>query len=199
MFKVLGKGVVSGLILVVVATIMLPGMFKLLESKPEAVADGEQRQSFSDLLEPEKSIGFGLVIDKLGIDSKVVANVDADSKEEYEKALAEGVAHVKGTYLPGNGGGVTIFAHSTDDQRVAEDRNAVFYKLDELNKGDQISLRYLGEEYQYEVYRSWVTVKDDVGVFKRIKNGERLFLMTCTPRGTTEKRLIVEAKLVDSQ
>lgn len=198
MFKVLGKGVISGLILVIVATVMLPSMFKLLESKPEVIADGEKKVSFSDLLQP-KNGNFNLEIDKLGVNSAIVANVDPSEKLEYEEALENGVAHAKGTYLPGVGGGVTIFAHSTDDDAVAQAQNAVFYRLDELKKGDKIQVSYLDKEYEYEVYRSWVTVKDDVGMFKKIKNGERLFLMTCTPRGTTDKRLIVEAKLVDSR
>lgn len=195
MFKVLGKGVISGFILVAAATIMLPSMFKLLESKPEASADEEVKVSFSDLLKFQEKDSFSIKIDKLGVSSKIVSNVDSSNEDEYLEALTKGVAHAKGTYLPGVGGGVTLFSHSTDDDGVARDRKAVFYKLDELKKDDLITISYLGEEYQYEVYRSWVTVKDDVGMFKRIKNGERLFLVTCTPRGTTDKRLIVEAKL----
>ncbi|MFC1627443.1 sortase [Patescibacteria group bacterium] len=202
MIKTLGKGVVSGLLLVIATVVLLPMMFKLMENKTQASAEGEVFVSFQDLLRVEEEgkrlvdvdSFFGLKIPKIEASSEIISNVDASNKQEYIEALGRGIAHVKGTYFPGSGGSTTVFAHSTGDP--ARTGQAAFYRLDELKRGDEIEVWYMGEKYVYKVYRTWVAPRDDVGVFKRIKNGDRLFLVTCTPRGTTEKRLIVEAKLL---
>jgi len=72
--------------------------------------------------------------------------------------------------------------------------NAVFYRLDELAPGDEIIVWFLGEKKLYRVTGSKILPPNNVEAFKAEKNGEKLYLVTCTPRGTTKNRLIVEAK-----
>jgi len=92
------------------------------------------------------------------------------------------------------GGAVTLFAHSTDMEVNVAMYNAVFYRLDELVPGDEIIVWFLGEKKVYRVTGSKILPPSNVEVFKAEKNGEKLYLVTCTPRGTTRNRLIVEAE-----
>lgn len=200
MYKVLGRGVGLGFLLVILTVMLLPAALKWSESRSEVKGSEGMRIGFEELLKmevgeqaaEESTRFFRLEIPKIGVETPVVINVDAANEAEYLEALKQGVAHVKGTYLPGMGGGVTLFAHSIDDERMAGQHKAAFYRLDELERNDEVQVWYMGEKLTYKVYRTWVAKADDVGVFKRIKNGERLFLVTCTPRETLEKRLIVE-------
>ncbi len=94
---------------------------------------------------------FGLLIPKIGVNVKVFANVDATSPKEYLPILAQGVAQAKGSFLPGEGGNVFIFAHSTDTPLNANRYNAVFYLLNKLEKDDEIFIYYQQEKYVYKV------------------------------------------------
>ena len=157
--------------------------------------------TFSDLLrvtadeavEITEATYFTIDIPKISAKAKVAPNVSSIDKFEYEQALSQGVAHSQGTYLPGMNGAVTLFAHSTDFEANVGRYNAVFYRLDELVKGDQITIWYLGKKYDYSVVGSQVVTPDDVSVFTSQTGEEKLYLVTCTPKGTTENRLIVEA------
>ncbi len=199
-----GRGLVLGAMLVVLTTGFLPLVLGRQEAKRRLEQLKNQQITFSDLLriEADKSSQvteatyFMIEVPKIGAKAKVIANVDSGNKKEYRKALKEGVAHAAGTYLPGMGGGVTLFAHSTDISVNVGRYNAVFYRLDELKEGDQIVIWFLGERRVYRVVGSKIVGPSEVGVFEADKGGERLFLVTCTPRGTTINRLIVEAQLL---
>ncbi|MEA3355633.1 MAG: sortase [Patescibacteria group bacterium] len=198
-----GKGLVLGSLMIIISMGILPLIIGREEARQRLKELKLSQITFSDLLKINandqtkitSSTYFMIDIPKLGALSKVVANVDAGNKKEYEKALKNGIAHVKGTMLPGMGGGITLFAHSTDILANVGRFNAIFYKLDELEKGDEIVVWFLGEKYVYRVVGSQVVEADNVEVFKENKDGEKLFLVTCTPRGTTQRRLIVEADL----
>lgn len=183
--------------MVLLTTFTLP---YVLKSEPEPLV----QITFTDLLRvaadeaPQfnEASFFSLEIAKIGASSRIIPNVDAADSFAYGQALTKGVAHAAGTYLPGMGGAVTLFAHSTDFAANVDRYNAVFYRLDELVPGDIVSLWYLGRKYDYRVSGSRVTVPQDVSVFKSLPGAEKLFLVTCTPRGTTQNRLIVAAELI---
>ena len=176
MFKVLGKGVVSGFIIVALTVILLPFVLDKSLVKAEGAKGDEKKVGFKELAQIEMGDpGYSLQIPKIAVNTSVVANVATDNQEVYTQALKNGVAHAKGTYLPGMDGGVTMFAHSIDVPEMAQDYGAVFYRLDELARGDKVIIWFEGEKFEYQVYRSWITDGSDTGVFKRIKNGERLF------------------------
>ena len=192
-----GRGLFLGALLVLITTVALP---ILLKSKPTPLT----QITFSDLLRidadqaPEitEATFFTIDIPKIGAKSRVIPNVDAADKFEYGQALAQGVAHASGTFLPGMNGSVTLFAHSTDFSANVDRFNAVFYRLDELNPGDTLTVWYLGKKYDYRVVKTRVTSPTDTEVFKSQTGPAKLYLVTCTPRGTTKNRLIVEAELI---
>ena len=56
---------------------------------------------------------FGIMIPKIGVNAKVVSNVDPFNSLEYLSLLTKGVAHAKGTAYPGSIGNVFLFSHSS--------------------------------------------------------------------------------------
>ena len=134
---------------------------------------------------------FGLKIDKLDILVPIVKEVDGDDKTAYNEALKGGVAHYKGTALPGEGNNVFIFGHSSAE--VKTDYAKTFAKLNDLEKGDEIIVYYQNNEHKYKVKNKEIVEATDLSVLKKSKE-EILTLMTCWPIGTKDKRLIIRAE-----
>ncbi len=140
------------------------------------------------------NIDFSLVIDKIGASSAIVPQVDPIDSRVYQVALKSGIAHAKGTGLPGQGRNIFLFAHSSADLLTAERYNSVFYLMHHLGVGDQIRVWYRGVEYIYAVDQKLIVSPTEIKYLKDEGMGETLTLMTCWPAGTTLKRLIVIAK-----
>jgi len=137
---------------------------------------------------------FGLVIPKIDVNVKVFANVDAQNPKEYLPLLAQGVAHAKGSLLPGQEGNVFIFAHSTDTSLNASRYNAVFYLLNKLEKEDEILVYYQQQKYTYKVVEKKIVSPEKLNDYLKTLKGKTLTLQTCYPPGTTINRLLVVAK-----
>lgn len=197
-----GRGILLGSVLVLLTTILLPFSLGKQQNYQRLKELANNQITFNDLLRLNAAETikvtplsyFSLEIPKIEAKAQVTANVNSGDKKEYQSVLKQGVAHAAGTYLPGMGGSVTLFAHSTDIEANVSWYNAVFYRLDELVKGDEIIVWFLGQKQVYKVIGSRITGPNDVGMFRAEKNGEKLYLVTCTPRGTTKNRLIVEAE-----
>lgn len=141
---------------------------------------------------------FGVVIPKIGANARVIANVDAGNYNDYLTALKYGVAHARGTVLPGQVGNSFLFAHSVGNFWEVNQWNAVFYLLRELTPGDEVDLFYQGKRYIYIVYDKKVVEPTDVGYLNTQANFAMLTMQTCWPPGTTVKRLLVFARLKNS-
>ena len=144
---------------------------------------------------------FSLVIPKINAQANVIANVNPASETEYTQALSKGVAHAQGTFFPGQGSTVFLFAHSTNQPFNVARYNAVFYLLDKLTAGDAILVYFADRRYIYQVTETKI-VKPDATSYLTIPNstpeegGELLILQTCSPPGTSWNRLLVLAKPV---
>lgn len=162
--------------------------------------NGNPTQGFGDLkIEGEVIIpvatDFGIVIEKINANSKVIANVDPANEAAYIQALTKGVAHASGTNLPGEEGNIYLFSHSTDAPWNVIRYNAVFYLLRELEAGDRIILFYQDRRFDYIVFDKAVVGPQDVSFLTNKYDQSVLTLQTCDPPGTILNRLIVRAKL----
>jgi sortase A len=137
---------------------------------------------------------FSIVIPKIRVNTKVIKNVDPFDSKIYQKALTQGVAHAKGSGLPGFPGNTFIFAHSATDWAQANQYNAVFYLTNKLETGDEIIIYYEGSRYQYTVTEKKIVSGTDINYLSNNLNTKTLTLMTCWPPGTTLKRLIIIAQ-----
>lgn len=142
------------------------------------------------------STEFGIVIEKLGVNAPIVANVSPNSSEAYFEALKYGVAHAGGTAFPGQTGNSYLFAHSALDFWNFGKYATVFTLLHQLKPEDKIVVFYKEERFDYEVID--LKIVSGFNTIPLVKNyGEPILtLQTCNPPGTALNRLIVTARLV---
>lgn len=152
-------------------------------------------QTLKNVVSPQEKITkeFTLTIPSLKISSPVIANVDSTKGDSYLTILENGVAHFKGTRMPGDGGNVFIYGHSSYYSWKPGNYKEIFKTLKDIKKGDQIVVTYGGKKYIYYTTETKVVDPKDISVLKQTSE-EQLTLMTCDPPGTVSKRLIVIAK-----
>ncbi len=123
----------------------------------------------------------------------IVLNVDPWNDREYTDKLKNGVAHTKGTALPGQDGGTYLFAHSSDMPWNITRYNTAFFKLNQLTVGDTITIYHGDTPYIYSVTDTKEIWPTEVEYLTNRKAD--LTLQTCTPIGTDLKRLLIFATL----
>lgn len=142
-----------------------------------------------------KSAQFSVEIPSIQVFSKVIDNVDPFNQTEYIEKLKDGVAHAKGTSLPGEKGTMYLFAHSSDVPWRITRYNTAFFKLGQVENGDVIIVRRDGKEYKYKVFDEKTVWPDQIQYLTK-PQGDILILQTCAPVGTSLMRLLVFAKPV---
>lgn len=140
---------------------------------------------------------FGIVIPKIGANAPVIANVNPYDSNVYQRQLAKGVAHAQGTGLPTEDETMFLFAHSSGDVLMAQRYNSVFYLLNKMEADDTITIYYEGEPINYRVTKTQEVAPNAVDYLANVPDTD-LVLMTCTPPGTTWRRLLVMAQKTDS-
>ena len=105
--------------------------------------------------------------------------------------LRDGPGHMPNTPLPGSIGNSAIAGHRTT-------YGAPFSRLDELELGDLIQITTKAGYFEYEVTRSRVVAPTQVDVVRNTPGVATLTLITCHPRFSSTKRLIVSARLSKS-
>src|SRR3989344_28822 len=147
-----------------------------------------------DLIKPV-STDFGLVIEKINANAKIIPQIDPGVEAEYTKALKEGIAEAKGSTEPGEAGNLFLFSHSTDAPWNIARYNAIFYLLRELVPGDRVIVFYKGRRFDYIVFDKTTSKPSDITFLTNRYDKPVLTLQTCDPPGTLINRLIVRAKL----
>ena len=155
--------------------------------------------SLGDLLGPiNETQAFSVTIPKISASSVVIPNVDPADPKIYLDALKKGIAHALGTGLPGVKSDINrtiyLFAHSTSAPSLVAQYNAQFYLLNKMEIGDEINLTFWAKNYKYRVTEIKITDPSDVSFLTPQTAKEILVLATCTPPGTTWKRLLVIAE-----
>jgi sortase A len=188
-FKIVGLALIVGGLLLV-GLIYSPVIRE--ETKYRLTTVKSSFQESKEIIAVDKE--FGLVIPKIAVNVKVFANVDANNPKEYLPLLAQGVAHAKGSLLPGQEGNVFIFAHSTNTPLNATRYNAVFYLLNKLEKEDEILIYYQQQKYTYKVMEKKIISPEKLNDYLKTLKGKTLTLQTCYPPGTTINRLLIIAQ-----
>lgn len=141
------------------------------------------------LAEVPVSEEFYLEIPKINLVSQIIPNVDAENEQTYLEKLKLGVAHARGSYLPGDNGPVVLFSHSTDTLAHIIQYNAKFYALKDLQEGDQVTIHFKGKIYTYTVTEKKIINPKDLDTIRN--SGAKLIMTTCWPPGTDWQRLAV--------
>jgi LPXTG-site transpeptidase (sortase) family protein len=130
------------------------------------------------------------------INVKAPVNYEPSIQEAaIQKSLETGVVHYGNTQKPGENGNVAIFGHSSNDWWEPGNYKFVFVLLDKLAPGDKVTVDYQSKRYVYEVTGSRVVEPTEVSVLNRTPT-PTLTLITCSPPGTSLKRLVVTAKQI---
>jgi len=132
---------------------------------------------------------YRLSIPKLKILDAFVSTTDND--------LSEHLIQYGGTAVPPSRGNAVIFGHSTLPQLYKEgDYKTILANAHTLEVGDDLIVRVSGMTYTYKIYNITITNPSDTSFFEQNYDDNYLTLVTCTPPGTTWKRLILKAKIV---
>lgn len=147
------------------------------------------------------SNSMSMTIDSLGIDSvNVSSNVESYDENIYNSALKNGLAHFKGTSLPGDGGNSFIYGHSAVDSYFSSHQDnpeTIFTRLEDIEIGDEVIINKDGIDYTYIVRKKKIVEPSDFSVVGVQNTKEIITLMTCSPAGIGTKRLIVTADRIE--
>jgi sortase A len=136
-----------------------------------------------------------ITINKIAVDAPIIFGLPDNEEPTFQEALRGGVVHYPQTALPGEQGNSVIFGHSSDVWWAPGDYKFVFALLEKLEIDDIITVSHKGVNYTYVVEGKRIVEPDDISVLQPTE-GHRLTLITCTPTGTNEKRLIIDAAQV---
>ncbi|MGH3128637.1 MAG: class E sortase [Gaiellaceae bacterium] len=115
-----------------------------------------------------------------------IPRLDLKSRIFAARRLDQGPAWWTTTGRPGGGDTVAVAGHRTTHTRP-------FYYLERLRPGDRIHVAHGGRTHVYRVTRSRVVSARNLHIGDAV-GYERLLLTACTPRGSAEFRLVVEAR-----
>jgi len=146
-----------------------------------------------------------IVIPKLGLNVPIVIPpIDALLKEDWTMLAEEiqtgpqyGAVHYPGTAQPGQAGNFFVTGHSSYFPWAPGKFKSVFARLPELEVGDEYWVFYGGDKFRYVIQGKKEINPNDVTALDQPINKRISSLMTCTPVGTTLRRLIISAQEVD--
>lgn len=142
----------------------------------------------SNLSSKPKARSYKLSIPKLGITDAFVSTVDND--------LDHHLVNYGGTALPPDKGNAVIFGHSTLPQLFnPKNYKAIFATAHTLKVGDSIIADVADVSYTYKVVNISIVDPEDTSIFTQKFDNSYLTIVTCTPPGTTWKRLIIKSRI----
>jgi sortase A len=149
---------------------------------PPPAPDSDPQKVVPKRVLPGRALAV-LDIPKIGLDDKVV--VEGVGRADLRK----GPGHVPSTVLPGQEGTFGVSGHRTT-------YGAPFYRLDELAKGDTITVVTRDAIYTYTVTRSAIVRPTDTQVLDNVRGPDgklkaTITLTTCHPRYSARQRLVV--------
>lgn len=131
---------------------------------------------------------FYLAIPALSIPAEYVSMTDNDVNLH--------LIHFPDTAVPPNVGNAVIFGHSTLPQWFdPHNPHAIFATALNTKIGDSIIVTVGSKNYTYIVMNMSIVEADDTSYLAQDTDGSYLTIVTCTPPGTTWRRLVIKAKL----
>ncbi len=128
---------------------------------------------------------------------RITPNVESSDEKVYDQYLKYGLAHFKGTPLPGDGGNSFIYGHSAVQSFFNKHNNlpeTIFTRLNEVDVGDTVIIKKNNEDIKYTVRNKKIVSSDDFSILQSQGDKETITMMTCWPLGVGTKRLIVVAE-----
>jgi sortase A len=164
---------------------------------------------FKDFRSPtiEQAINLDRQEEKLEPDTLYIETLDikapiqyVEQKDEklFQAALQNGIVHYPGTALPGAAGNAYIFGHSSNDPWVKGDYDTIFAILPKIEIGAEVLIsNFRGQVFKYMVTESLAARATDLHYLEQDLTQKILTLQTSYPIGTSLRRWIVRAELVE--
>lgn len=131
---------------------------------------------------------YSLSIPSLKIVKAQVSTIDMD--------LASHLVNYAGTAVPPDKGNAVVFGHSTLPQLFdPTNYKTILANAYQLKVGDEIDAAIGSVTYMYKIISITIVNPTDTSVFTQSYDNSYLTLVTCTPPGTTWKRLIIRSQL----
>ncbi|OGH16448.1 MAG: hypothetical protein A3C30_04630 [Candidatus Levybacteria bacterium RIFCSPHIGHO2_02_FULL_40_18] len=116
------------------------------------------------------------------------------STQDYD--LEKHLVQYLGTSIPGEKGTAVIFGHSTLPQLFnPKNYKTIFATAHKLEIGDEVFINVQGVNYKYKIFSIVITDPEDTNILSQSFDNSYITLVTCTPPGTTWKRLVIRASL----
>lgn len=144
--------------------------------------DADNVKRYQSLLDEGEGIMATITIPKISVKLPVYHGTD-------DRILANGAGHLYGSSLPV--GGASTHAVIAAHNGMAD--SLMFTRLDELRIGDRFSIKSMDRTLSYRVDRINVILPDDDSKLRIEPGQDRVTLMTCTPYGINDHRLLVSA------
>lgn len=127
-----------------------------------------------------------------GINHAKVSSVDFDLSKHLVQYFSTSKSPIeKGTSV--------IFGHSTLPQWFdPKNYTTIFAKLHTMKNNDTVVLTVNGKDHTYKVFSIGITDPKDPNIFSQSFDNSYITIITCTPPGTTWKRLVIRASLQQS-
>jgi len=152
---------------------------KILEKAGKKESDNKNTQEKQQPV-PAGTALFKLLIPKIGVDAIVVEGTDKET-------LKKGPGHITKTVYPGELGVCVISGHRTT-------YGAAFFRLDNLENGDEITIETPAKKYKYIIFEKMVVYPNETEFIDETP-GYVIALTTCTPVYSARQRLVVLARL----
>lgn len=216
--KEIAKIVITIVFLILIFALPMIGIFALWDFEPQKIVNSitssfngsskENDYNFSipaaedELLTAsliDEQTGISIVSDKNPAILIRIKKADIEGPIVYgqdgETLLREGFWHHPSSVFPGESGTSTIFGHRRYHLPPAKD---TFYNLDKVKLGDMIEVKLKdGTWLEYNVIDAEVVLPEDLNAIVTANaENSQIKLITCTPLGSSEKRLVITAERV---
>ncbi len=131
-----------------------------------------------------EDLDTSLSIPSIDVEGRVFQGMDG-------RTMDIGFWHFPNSKYPGQKGNSVIIGHRY--AKLPPDRDT-FFNLDKLRKGDEITVMQRNDSWNYIVTDVREVQKNDISVLQS-SDDYRLTLITCSPLWSSEKRLVITAKL----
>jgi sortase A len=142
----------------------------------------------TNLTTKPKVTSYTISIPKIKIKNAAVSTIDND--------LDNHLINYGGTAIPPENGNAVIFGHSTLPQLFnPSNYKTIFATAHTLQVGDEIIVHVADIVYTYKIFSITVVDPSDTSVLAQNYDNAYLTIVTCTPPGTTWKRLIIRSRV----
>lgn len=125
-----------------------------------------------------------IVINSIEVDGLIHEGVNAHTMDK-------GFWHFPKSQLPGQKGNFVVIGHRYLELPPSKN---TFFNLDKVKVGDRIEVQQEKNKYTYIVTNTKEVEKNDISVLQN-HSDYRITLITCSPLWTSDKRLVITAKL----